>query len=65
MLGLSWTLETVEESGKIFKRFRIGHHRVPSADQPSTLKGFLVSSKASILEVVSLFPFFAWLFWVH
>ena len=43
-----------EESGKRFKRFRSRHHRVPSADQPSTLKGFLVSSKVIILGVVSL-----------
>ena len=43
-----------EESGKRFKRFRSRHHRVPSADQPSTLKGFLVPSKVSILGVESL-----------
>ena len=43
-----------EESGKRFKRFRSRHHRVPSADQPSTLKGFLVSNKVSILGVASL-----------
>ena len=51
-----------EESGKRFKRFRSRHHRVPSADQPSTLKGFLVSSKVSILEVESLPPFGAGFF---
>ena len=51
-----------EESGKRFKRFRSRHHRVPSADQPSTLKGFLVSSKVSILGVESLSQFFVWCF---
>ena len=54
-----------EESGKRFKRFRSRHHRVPSADQPSTLKGFLVSSKVSILGVESLTPFGVLLFWAH
>ena len=54
-----------EESGKRFKRFRSRHHRVPSADQPSTLKGFLVSNKVSNLEVESLELLCAWLFWAH
>ena len=61
----STTSPAGEESGKRFKRFRSQHHRVPSADQPSTLKGFLVSNKVSILGVESLPPFGAWLFWAH
>ena len=55
----SSTTSPAEESGKRFKRFRSRHHRVPSADQPSTLKGFLVSNKVSILGVESLLPFCA------
>ena len=53
-----------EESGKRFKRFR-SQHGVSSADQPSTLKGFLVSNKVSILGVVSLAPICAWLVRAH